>query len=78
MPALVEEAAAAAESMNNQAEQLVERVQTFQLDDSLEAAPKQRALPSYSSENKASSKPSTPPKELPSPKANDDDEWESF
>ncbi len=76
--ALVEQAAAAAESMNNQAQQLVERVETFHLDESMVSEHKR---PVATLEHK----PAGPAKgqelvepDLPSSSVDDDDEWESF
>jgi len=79
--ALVEEAAAAAESMSSQASQLISRVNFFDIGDSSEHAP----APVAAEVPTAKSKPRVPAKSI-APRAqqfsaaapNDDDEWESF
>lgn len=81
--ALVEEAAAASESMNSQATQLIMNVNKFVLDESSErmiAAPVKPAIthtsPTSSKSKKALNGPTKklPPAAMP----DDDDEWESF
>lgn len=82
--ALVEEAAAAAESLLSQAEQLQDLVARFKINDDLGSS-RQRGKPAKpAAANKprslaapSTSRRSTPPAQLPPAKA-DDDEWESF
>lgn len=84
--ALVEEAAAAAESLQSQADQLTQRVSQFRLANDNEFRHKKTtvrsSMPSRAITAKAAAvsskpKPSIPAKKLTSPKAQDD-EWESF
>lgn len=70
--ALVEEAAAAAESMNTQAAQLSQRVQTFTVDEN-QAKPSTNAVLEHKPKQTVDVSPA------PIPSASDDeDEWESF
>lgn len=75
--ALVEEAAAAAESLQSQADQLFERISTFKLDDNHE--PRQLAIESPNKPQQPQTKASQPVKKISSaPAKPDEDEWESF
>jgi methyl-accepting chemotaxis protein len=74
--ALVEQAAAAAESMNTQAVQLVERVQTFTVDDSSNS--KQKTFTATLEHKPVSDQANLIERDMPDPISEDDDEWESF
>lgn len=79
--ALVEEAAAAAESMSSQASQLISRVNFFELgqEASIESAPVIRSAPPTQSKPKVSAKAmAARSQQLSAAKPDDDDEWESF
>lgn len=79
--ALVEEAAAAAESMSSQASQLISRVNFFEVDEAsqLESAPMMQSVPQLKSKPKMSAKAMTArSQQLKAAKPDDDDEWESF
>ncbi|MDG6099123.1 PAS domain S-box protein [Alteromonas sp. ZYF713] len=79
--ALVEQAAAAAESMSSQASQLISRVNFFDIGDSTEHAPAPVAaqIPTAKSKPRVPAKSIAPRNQQFSAAApNDDDEWESF
>jgi methyl-accepting chemotaxis protein len=73
--ALVEEAAAAAESLQSQADQLTQRVAMFRL--AADGASKSGGSSARLAAPKASTAARAPTKKLSPPK-NQDDEWESF
>lgn len=79
--ALVEEAAAAAESMSSQASQLISRVNFFDLGDEVASAPVHSAPPAIARSNKpkvSAKSMAARPAQLKSSTPNDEDEWESF
>ncbi len=80
--ALVEEAAAAAESLQSQADQLNRNVAKFKLSQSetsgFAATPKASSIPKLQTSKSQPSKPKASPKKLSAPKVDQDDEWEQF